>query len=84
MSAIERMTAYHLARLKDKNPDVRLKSIEELVLLEATGALDALEELYRTDPEHSVRVAAQQAGRTLFLKMKTKDSRSASDDEGGP
>ncbi len=72
MSAVERMIAYHVARLKDKNPDVRLKSIEELVLLGASSALSTLEELYRTDPDSTVRAAAQRAGRALYLRQKSR------------
>jgi HEAT repeat protein len=68
MSVIERMIAYHLARLNDKNPQVRIESIQELALLEATDALDALEAVYRNDPDPAVRKAAQEAGRALFLK----------------
>lgn len=66
-SAIERMVAYHLARLNDKNPEVRIKSIEELALLKATQALDALEAVFRTDPDQEVRKAAQKAGRVLWM-----------------
>lgn len=68
MSVTERMIAYHLARLNDKNPQVRIESIQELALLEATDALDALEAVYRNDPDPAVRKAAQEAGRALFLK----------------
>lgn len=73
MSAIERMIAFHLERLKDKNPEVRLKSIEELVALEASQALSTLEEIYRSDPAEEVRKAAQRAGRAIFLKAKEKE-----------
>lgn len=69
MSAIERMIAYHISRLKDKNPDVRIKSIEELALLEATQAYELMEQLFHNDPDDEVRKAAQKAGRVLFLKM---------------
>ena len=78
MSAVERMIAFHLERLKDKNPSVRLKSIEELTLLEATGALEALENVFRNDPDESVRLAAKKAGRTLYFKLKEQE-----DDSGG-
>lgn len=67
-SATERMITYHLSRLKDKNPDVRIKSIQELVLLEAVAAYETMEELFRTDPDPAVRKAAQQAGLVLFRK----------------
>ncbi len=72
-SATERMIAFHLSRLQDKNPQVRIKSIEELVLLEAIQALNALEEVYRNDSDDVVRLAAQKAGRALFLKKKEKE-----------
>lgn len=72
MSAIDRMIAYHLERVKDKNPEVRIKSIEELADLEAEQALSTLEEIYRTDPDEGVRKAAQLAGRTIFTKMRDK------------
>ncbi len=70
MSTNERLIAYHLSRLKDKNPEVRLNSIAELVLLQATDALDALEALYYHDPDERVRQEAQRAGRALFLLKK--------------
>lgn len=73
-SAVERMIAFHLARLDDKNAQVRLRSIEELADLGAEQALDRLEEIFRTDPDEDVRKAAQQAGRTIFLKTKDKSS----------
>lgn len=68
MSVTERLIAYHLARLRDKNPQVRVESIRELALLEATDAIDTLEAIYRSDPDPAVRKAAQEAGRALFLK----------------
>lgn len=70
MSATERLIAYHLARLQDKNPAIRVRSIEELALLEATEAYSTLEQIFRTDPDEGVRRAAQEAGRSLYLKMR--------------
>lgn len=61
---------YHIARLKDKNAAIRLKSINELRLIGDPAALESLEQLYRTDPEPEVRTAAQEAGRELYLKSK--------------
>jgi HEAT repeat protein len=69
MSATERLIAYHMSRLSDKNAQVRLKSIEELVLLGATEAFTTLEQLFRTDPDEEVRKAAQRGGRELYQKM---------------
>ena len=63
---------YHILRLKDKSAAVRLKSINELRLLGDPAAMEALEELFRTDPEPEVRKAAQAAGRELFLKQNSK------------
>ena len=77
MSATERMIAFHIARLKDKNPQVRIKSIQELELLEATMAFGLLEELFRNDPDPDVRVAAQQAGKTLFWLIQKNNEKSA-------
>jgi hypothetical protein len=73
MSAIERMVAFHVERLKDKNVEVRLKSIEELTLLGATSALEALENVFRNDPDEAVRLAAKKAGRTIYFKSKGLD-----------
>lgn len=73
MTTNDRLIAYHLSRLQDKNPEVRLSSIAELVLLEATDTLDALEALYRNDPDERVRREAQRAGRALFL-LKTQQA----------
>ena len=67
MTTNDRLIAYHLARLEDKNPDVRLRSMAELVLLDATDALPVLEALYFNDPDPQVRREAQRAGRALFL-----------------
>ena len=67
---VKRMVAYHIARLKDKNPAVRLKAINELSLLGDPDALEALQEVYQSDAESEVRRAAQEAGRAIFLKHK--------------
>lgn len=65
-----RLVAYHINRLKDKNPEVRLKAIQELVLLEDPTALEALEQVYTNDDNPQVRQAAQKAGRALFMKTR--------------
>lgn len=74
MSVTQRLIGYHMGRLKDKNPAVRIKSIEELALLEAVDALETLEHVFRTDPDPEVRQAAQEAGRALFgIKQRSRD-----------
>jgi HEAT repeat protein len=62
----KKLVAYHIARLKDKNAEVRLKSIQELAQLADTDALPALEEVYKHDSDANVRRAAQLAGKTIF------------------
>lgn len=66
-SPTKRLVAYHVARLEDKNAEVRLKAIKELELLSDTDALDPLQKVYQTDPDIEVRKAAQEAGRKIFL-----------------
>jgi HEAT repeat protein len=66
----KRVVEYHIGRLKDKNPDVRLKSISELKLIGDPTALEPLEEVFRSDAEADVRKAAQDAGLEIFMKKK--------------
>ena len=68
MSPNKKLVAYHIARLKDRSADVRLKSIQELAELGDPEALDALQETFRIDTDFEVRKAAQEAGRAIFLK----------------
>lgn len=63
-----RLIAYHVERLKNKNPEIRKDAINELRLIGDPAALDALEQIFKTDPELEVRKAAQQAGMEIFLK----------------
>lgn len=70
MSTNKRLVEYHISRLQDKNPDVRLKSINELALLGDPDALEVLQQVYQNDVEAEVRKAAQEAGRAIFLKNK--------------
>ncbi|MCZ2094893.1 MAG: HEAT repeat domain-containing protein [Anaerolineae bacterium] len=72
MSTTERLIAYHLARLKDKNPQVRIASIRELALLEALNAYGALEAIYHTDPDPAVRKAAA-GSRACAVPQKERD-----------
>ena len=69
MSARDQLVVYHMSRLQDKRPEVRLGAIAELELLEATEAYSALEELYRSDPDRDVKRRAQAAGRVLYEKL---------------
>lgn len=66
----KRLVEYHIARLQDKNPAVRLKSINELALLADSDALDALRRVYENDTDPEVRKAAQEAGRAIFRKQR--------------
>lgn len=66
--SVKRVVEYHIARLKDKNPDVRLKAIKELELLADPDALEPLRAVYDNDVDVQVRKAAQEAGRSIYLK----------------
>lgn len=72
-TASKRLVAYHVSRLQDKNPQVRLKAIHELMLLADSDALDALRAVFETDFDLEVRKAAQEAGRAIFLKNKQQE-----------
>ncbi|PJF29904.1 MAG: hypothetical protein CUN52_06005 [Phototrophicales bacterium] len=62
----QKLLEYHIGRLKDKRVEVRLQSIQELVLLNDIGALDALRDVFTNDSDVEVRKAAQEAGRVIF------------------
>ncbi|MBI1277184.1 MAG: hypothetical protein GC179_03555 [Anaerolineaceae bacterium] len=66
----KRIIAYHISRLQDKSRDVRLKSIAELALMVDEDVLNALRGLVEKDPDTEVRKAAQEAGRTIFIKLR--------------
>ncbi len=67
---MKRLVEYHIGRLQDKNPDVRLKSINELALLADSDALEPLRSVYENDADAEVRKAAQEAGRAIFRKQR--------------
>lgn len=77
-SNVDRVVLYHIGRLQDKNADVRMKSIKELELLATSNALSGLEDVlsalqtvFKNEGEvPEVRKAAQEAGRSIFLKQK--------------
>lgn len=73
MSSVKRVVAYHIARLRDKNPDVRLKAIRELELLADADALEPLREVFKNDSNPEVKRAAQEAGRVIFLRQNQRD-----------
>lgn len=62
----KKIVEYHISRLKDKRPEVRLEAIQELTLLSAVASLDALREVFEKDDNVDVRKAAQDAGREIF------------------
>ena len=70
-SMTKKLVAYHIARLKDKSVEVRLKSIEELVQLGDADALPALEDLFKTETDMDVKRAAQAAGKTIYTASKS-------------
>ncbi|MBC7869254.1 MAG: HEAT repeat domain-containing protein [Chitinophagaceae bacterium] len=73
MTLLPKVIEYHINRLKDKNPDIRMKAIKELELLGHPDAMVALKSVYEEDDDDEVRKAAKEAGRTIFLKqMKEK------------
>ena len=72
-TSIKKVIAYHISRLQDKNPDVRLKAIAELSHMGDQDALNALRNVFENDDDKEVRKAAQEAGRAVFLKLKEQD-----------
>jgi HEAT repeat protein len=69
VSVNKKLLTYHIGRLKDKNPEVRLKSIQELAQLGDPEALTVLQEVFNTDADVDVRKAAQDAGRAIFTRQ---------------
>lgn len=71
-STTKRLVEYHIGRLQDKSASVRLKAISELALLADPDSLEALQTVFKSDPDPEVRRAAQEAGRVIFLKQKNQ------------
>ncbi|MGQ9909088.1 MAG: HEAT repeat domain-containing protein [Candidatus Flexifilum sp.] len=69
MTVTRQIIAYHLKRLKDSRPEIRLESIRELEEIGDPAVLEALEEVFRSDPDTAVRAAAQQAGKNIFRRQ---------------
>lgn len=68
---MKKLVEYHINRLRDKNPEIRLKAIKELELLGDPDSLDALRSVYDSDNDVDVRKAAQSAGRAIFLRQQS-------------
>jgi hypothetical protein len=66
---IKRVIAYHISRLKDKNPETRLKSIQELAQLPDDESLAALQAAYQSETDPVIKKAAQEAGRLIFSQL---------------
>ena len=66
--SVKRVVQYHIARLKDKRPEVRLAAIKELELIADPEALGPLKAVFDNDEDMEVRKKAQEAGRSIFLK----------------
>ena len=73
-TSTKRIITYHISRLQDKSPDVRLKAIAELSHTADQEALDALRSVFENDSDVAVRKAAQEAGRAVFLKIKEQEN----------
>jgi HEAT repeat protein len=69
MSLAKKLVAYHLVRLEDKDPSVRIKAIQELAELGDSEVMARLQDVFKTDPSQDVRKAAQEAGRRIFLSQ---------------
>lgn len=74
MTTQKKLLAYHINRLQDKSPEIRLKAIKELELLGDPEALEPLKALYNTDSDVEVRKAAQDAGRTIYLRQSSQNN----------
>jgi HEAT repeat protein len=59
--------------LQDKDPSARIKAIRELELIADPEALDTLRSVYDSDSNVDVRKAAQEAGRSIFLKNQVQN-----------
>jgi HEAT repeat protein len=72
VSVNKKLVAYHIGRLKDHDPQIRLRTIQELAQLGDPEALEALHSVFENDSDPGVRKAAQDAGRAIFTNQKTK------------
>jgi len=56
----QRVVEYHLARLKDKRPDVRLNAIQQLLLLKADVPAETFLDAYGSEADADVLIAIRQ------------------------
>jgi HEAT repeat protein len=70
MDVQQKLIAFHLRRLKDPSPTVRLETIGQLHLIGGEESLDALREVFENDRDRSVRKAAQDAGLAIYNRLK--------------
>ncbi len=68
----DKVLQFHISRLKDRNQEVVLRTIEELIKFGAAAeeALPALEQLFRTSEDPLVKKAVQVAGKEIHQKVK--------------
>ncbi|MBK8134388.1 MAG: HEAT repeat domain-containing protein [Anaerolineae bacterium] len=70
MSTQKKIVHYHIGRLSDRQPEVRLEAIRELEDIGDPEALQPLQDVFESDLDLDVRRAAQAAGRAVFLKSR--------------
>ena len=60
-SSQQKVVQFHISRLKDKNPEVLLRTIQELAAFgaDAAEALPILEQVYRNHDDPQIKRAAQ-------------------------
>jgi hypothetical protein len=63
-----RLVEYHVARLKDRNPEIRRKAINELRLLSDPLTLGALEQVFYKDEDFALRQLAQEVGLEIYFR----------------
>lgn len=67
-SSRQKMIAYLLDRARDKVPEIRLRSIQDLGEIGTIDILDDLKAIHDSDTDAAVRQAALEAGRSIFLR----------------
>jgi HEAT repeat protein len=73
MSVPKVVINYHIKRLQDKNPQVRLEAIEELRKIASPDALEPLQAVFKDDDDVDVKRAAQQAGREIWSSQQQSE-----------